>query len=144
MNFSLFNNIENVRLLVNLMCISLLKVIFTFIFCYLSCEVKVAQLCPTLCDPMDYTFHRILRARILEWVNFPFSRGSFQPRNQTQVSRIAGRFFTRKPQGKPKNTGMGSLSLLQGIFPTQELNQGLLHCRRILCQLRYQGNPFNI
>ena len=97
-----------------------------------------------LCDPMDYTAHGILQARILEWVNFPFSRGSFQPRNQTQVSRIAGRFFTRKPQGKPKNTGMGSLSLLQGIFPTQELNQGLLHCRRILCQLRYQGNPFNI
>ena len=43
--------------------------------------------------------------------------------------------------GKPKNTGMGSLSLLQGTFLTQELNQGLLHCRQILCQLSYQGNP---
>ena len=42
-------------------------------------------------------------------------------------------------QGKPKNTGVGSLPLLQWIFPTQESNQGLLHCRWILYQLRYQG-----
>ena len=56
--------------------------------------VKVAQLCPALCDPMDYTVHGILQARILEWVAIPFSRGSSQPRDQTQVSRIAGGFFT--------------------------------------------------
>jgi len=42
-------------------------------------EVKVAHLCLTLCDPMDYTVHGILQARILEWVAFPFSRGSSQP-----------------------------------------------------------------
>ena len=47
-----------------------------------------------LCDPMDYLVHGILQARILEWVAVPFSRGSFQPRDQTQVSHIAGRFFT--------------------------------------------------
>ena len=41
------------------------------------------------------------------------------------------------PPGKPKNTGVGSLSLLQGIFPIQELNRGLLHCRQILYQLSY-------
>ena len=46
-----------------------------------------------------------------------------------------------EPQGKPKNTGVGSLSLLQGIFPTQESNQGLLHCRQILHQLSLQGSP---
>ena len=40
-----------------------------------------------------------------------------------------------------QNTGMGSLSLLQGIFPTQRLNLGLLHCRRILFQLSHKGNP---
>ena len=57
-------------------------------------NVKVAQSCLTLCDPMDYTVHGILQARILEWVAFPFSRGTFQPRDQTQVSCIAGRFFT--------------------------------------------------
>ena len=43
---------------------------------------------------MDYTVHEILQARILEWVAFPFSRGSSQPRDRTQVSHIAGRFFT--------------------------------------------------
>ena len=44
-------------------------------------KVKVAQSCLTLCDPMDYTVHGILQARILEWVAFPFSRGSSQPRD---------------------------------------------------------------
>ena len=53
----------------------------------------------TLCDPMDCSppgssAHGILQARILEWVAFPFSRGFSQPRHQTQVSCIAGRFFT--------------------------------------------------
>ena len=56
-------------------------------------EVKIDQLCLTLCDPMDCSMpgssvHGILQARILEWV--PFSRGSSQPRDQTQVSHIAG------------------------------------------------------
>ena len=46
-----------------------------------------------------------------------------------------------EPPGKPKNTGVCSLSLLQGIFLTQELNQGLLHCRQILYQLSYQVSP---
>ena len=45
-------------------------------------------------------------------------------------------------QGKPKNIGMGRLPLLQWIFPTQESNWGLLHCRQVLYQLSYQGNPF--
>ena len=45
-----------------------------------------------------------------------------------------------EPQGKPKNTGVGSLSLLQQIFPTQESNTGLLHCRQIIYQLHYQGS----
>ena len=56
-------------------------------------KVKLAQSCPTLCDHMDYTVHGILQARILEWGAFPFSGGSPQPRDQTQVSRIAGRFI---------------------------------------------------
>ena len=57
-------------------------------------KVKVAQSFPTLCDPMDYTVHRILQAKILEWVAVPFSKESSQPRDQTQVSWIASRFFT--------------------------------------------------
>ena len=55
---------------------------------------EVAQLYLTLCDPMDYTVHGIIQARILEWVAVPFSRGSSQPRDGTQVSHIAGGFFT--------------------------------------------------
>ena len=59
----------------------------------------VAKLCPTLVDPMDCSLpgssvHGILQARTLEWVAISFSRGSFQPRNQTQVFCIAGRLFT--------------------------------------------------
>ena len=57
-------------------------------------EVKVAQSCPTLCDPMNYIVHGILQARILEWVSVLFSRGSSQPRDGTQVSHTAGGFFT--------------------------------------------------
>ena len=57
-------------------------------------EVKVPQSCPTLCDPMDYTVHGILQARILEWVAISFSKGSSQARDRIQVSCIAGRFFT--------------------------------------------------
>ena len=56
--------------------------------------LKVAQSGPTLCDSMDYTVHGILQVKILEWVAFPFSRGSFQLRDQTQVSHIADGFFT--------------------------------------------------
>ena len=159
------------------------------------------------CDPMNCSWpgssaHRILQARILEWVIFSFSKGSSQPRNQTQVSSIAGRLYTdwamretlklfyywssesysvvsdsfwphglyrpygtlqarilewvailspgdlpnpgiefRSPPlqvdslpayrlGKLKNTGVGVLFLLQGIFLIQESIQGLLHCRQ--------------
>ena len=62
-------------------------------------KVKVAKLCPTLCDPKDCSLpgssvHEILQSRILEWVAFPFSRGSSQLRDWTQVSYIVGRFFT--------------------------------------------------
>ena len=62
------------------------KTIFSF--------VTVTQLCLTLCNPKDYTIHGILQARMLEWVAIPFSRGSSQPRDQTQVSCIAGGFLT--------------------------------------------------
>ena len=140
--------------------------------------MKVTQLCPNLCDPMDYIVHGILQARILEWVAFPFSRGSSQPRDQTQVSCTAGGFLTSwatreaqehwrgsplpspgdllnpgmeprfpalqedsladEPLGKPKNTGVGRLCLLQGIFLTQESNHSLLHCRWFLYQSSHQ------
>ena len=61
--------------------------------------VLITQLCPTLCNPMDYSptgssVHGILQARILKWVAIPFFRGSAQPREQIQVSGFAGRFST--------------------------------------------------
>ena len=55
-------------------------------------KLKVSQV--WLCNPMNYTVHGILQARIPEWVAFPFSRGSSQPRDRTQVSFIEGGFFT--------------------------------------------------
>ena len=57
-------------------------------------KVKVNQLCPTLCDYVVHTVHGLLQARILERAAFPFSRQSSQPRDQTGLSRIIGRFFT--------------------------------------------------
>ena len=74
----------------------------------------------------------ILQAKILEWVTFPFSRESSKPRDQTQVPPLQADSLPAEPQGKPKNTGVGSLSLLQWIFLTQELNRCLLRCSRIL------------
>ena len=85
---------------------------------------------------MDYSspsssVHGILQARILEWVALPFSRGSSQPRSPAlQVDSLPA-----QPQGKPKNTVVGSLSLLQQIFLTEESNRGLLHFRQIFYQL---------
>ena len=81
----------------------------------------------------------------------PSSRGSSQPRDHTHISCIAGEcaFFTKdvdslptEPPGKPKNTNVGSLSLTQGIFPTQESNRGLQRCQTILYQLSYEGSPY--
>ena len=65
--------------------------------CYMLC--LVTQSCPTCCDPMDCSLpgssvHGIPQARILEWIPMISSRGSSQPRDQTQVSHIAGGFFT--------------------------------------------------
>ena len=84
----------------------------------------------------------ILQARIMEWVVMPSSRGYSQIRDQTQVFNTAGGFFTVwASTGKPKNTGVGSLFLLQGILATQQLSWDLLHCRQILYHLSHQGSP---
>ena len=91
----------------------------------------------------------ILQVRILEWITFSFSRGFFQPRDWTQISPgIKPRSpafqldsLLAEPQGKSKNTGVGSLFLFQTLFLTQESNHGLLHCRLILFQMSYQGSP---
>ena len=76
--------------------------------------------CVRLCDPMDYTAHEILQARILEWVAFPFSGGSSQPRDWTQVSHIAGRFFTSWATGKPFRSDQISRSVVSDSLRPHE------------------------
>ena len=90
---------------------------------------------------MDYIVQGILQARILEWVAFP-SPGDLpnlgiEPWSPTLLADS----LLAEPQGRPKNTGVSSLSLLQGNLPTQGMNLGLLYCRQILHQLSYQESP---
>ena len=79
---------------------------------------EVVQSCPTLCDPC--MVHGILQARMLEWVAISFPNPGIEPRSPTlQVDSLPA-----EPQGKSKNTGVSSLSLLQGIFPPQGFPHG--------------------
>ena len=120
---------------------------------------------PMDCSLPGSSVNGILQARILEWIAIFFSRGSPSPWGQIQVSCTAGIFSTNwgmreaqseseshpvmsnslwpdglSPWDSPgQNTGAGSLSLLQGIFPTQGSNPGLPHCRWILYQLSHNG-----
>ena len=74
---------------------------------------------------------RILQASILEWVAFPSPGDLPNPGIKPRSPALQADSLSSEPPGKSKNTGMGSLSLLQGIFLTQELNRDPLHCRRI-------------
>ena len=78
------------------------------------------------------------------WSAYPFpSPGDLpNPEIEPRSPALQVDSLVSEPQGKPKNTGVGSLFLLQRIFPTQEWNWGLLHCRWILYQLSYQGSPW--
>ena len=79
--------------------------------------------------------------RILEWVAYPFSSRSPDPEIELWYPVLQADSLPAEPQGEPENTGVGSLSLLQQIFPTQESNWGLLCCRWILYQPSHQGSP---
>ena len=103
-------------------------------------KVKVAQSCLTLCDLMDCSLpgssvHGILQARILEWVPVPFSGGLPNPGIEPRSPTFQADSLPAESPGNPKNTGMVNLSLLLWLFPTQELNWGLLYYRWILYQL---------
>ena len=87
---------------------------------------------------MDYIVCGFFQARILEWVAFPFSRDLPNSGIEPRSLALQADSLPAEPQGKPKNTRVGKLSLLQGVFPIQESNRGLLHCGQILYQLRYQ------
>ena len=89
--------------------------------------VKVAQSCLTLCDPMDYAVHGLLQARVLEWVAFPFSGASSQLRDQTQVSCIAGGFFTSWAT-RETHSGNITVLLLQQLSTIQNSIVNCSHC----------------
>ena len=82
--------------------------------------MKVLKSCPTLCKPMDYTVHGILHARILEWVAIPSPGDLPNPGIEPRSPALQTNSLPAEPPGKPKNTGVGSLSLLHRIFPTQQ------------------------
>ena len=121
---------------------------FCWVFMFSSCCAVlclVAQSCPTLCYSMDWSPlcpWGFSSQEYWSWLSCPppgdLSNSRLVPRSPTlQVDSLPS-----EPPGRPKNSGVGSLSLLQGMFPTQESNQGLLHCKWILCQLSFQGSPF--
>ena len=92
-------NLKNTYISLTELLSCILKTNTTLLINYKKVKEVVSQLCPTLCSPMDCSspgssVHGILQARILEQIVIPFSRGSSWPRDQTQASCIAGRFFT--------------------------------------------------
>ena len=90
----------------------------------------------SLCNPLEFS-------RQEHWSALPFpSLGDLlNPGIKPRSPALQVDSLPAEPQGKPKNTVVGSISLLQGIFPTQKSNWGLLHCRWILYQLSFQGSP---
>ena len=117
----------------------MLSIIYVCVCAYVHVKAICAwlQLCLTLCNPMDCSLpgssvHGILQEEY--WSGLPcpppgdLPNPGIEPRTPTlQVDSLPS-----EPPGKPQNSGVGSLSLLQGSFLTQKLNQGLLHCRQIL------------
>jgi len=89
----------------------------------------------------DPLFIGIFQARILEWLPCPPARDLSNPGIELRAPALQADSLLSEPPGNPKNTGVGSLSLLQGIFPIQKLNWGFLHCRWTLYQLSYQESP---
>ena len=108
---------------------------------------KVAQLCPTLCDPMDCIAHQAPLSMEFCWQEYCRGLQCLPPGDlpnpgmEPRCPACQADPLPAETPGKPKNTGVGSRSRLQGIFPTQESNPGLLHCRQILYYLSHQGSP---
>ena len=98
------------------------------------CELKVAQLCPTLCDPMNQSME-FSRPEYGSGQPFPSPGDLPNPGIKPRSPALQTDSLPAEPPGKPKNIGVGSLFLPQWIFLTQESNQCLLHCRQILYQL---------
>ena len=106
----------------------------------------VAQSCQTLCNPMDYSppcssVHGDSLGKNTGVGCHALLQG-ISPGMQPRSPALQADSLLSEPTGKPKNTGVSSLSLLQGIFLTRKSNRGLLHCRQSLYQLSYQGSLY--
>ena len=116
-----------------------------FLFPTFAVMCLVTQSCPILCDPMDCSPDRLLCpwgfSQQEYWSGLPCPPPGDLPNPGTEPRSPAlqADSLPSEPPGKPVNTGVGSLSLLQGNFPTQKLNWGFLHCKQILYQLSYRG-----
>ena len=102
--------------------------------------VKVAQSCLTLCNPWTIQSMEFSRPEYQSGKPFPSPGNLPNPGIKPRSPALQADFLPAEPQEKPKNTGVVSLSLPQGIFLTWKSNWGLLHCRQILYQLNYQGS----
>ena len=108
----------------------------------------VAQSCLTLCDPSRLQPSRLLCpwkfSRQEYWSGFPFPIPGYLPNPGIELRSPAlqADSLPAEPPGKPRSTGVGGLSLLQRIFPTQESNQDILRCKRILLPAELAGKPF--
>ena len=109
---------------------------------FYSCDT-----CSFLSLPLNCNFHEdedlnLEFSRPEYWNGQPFPSPGDSPNLgiEPRSPALQVNSFAAEPQGKPKNNGVGSLALLQGIFLTQELNRALLHCRQIIYQLSYQGS----
>ena len=123
--------------LVKIFCVSLGKECSNCLFLKTIFWSSSSQLCLTLCDPMECTVHGILQSRILEWVAFPFSRGSFTPKKMRSCWKILRSdrvYLYRKSNG---DRASKRHQMMSNVHTTQGLNP---HCRQVLYQLSYQGN----
>ena len=106
-------------------------------------KVKVAQSCPTLCHTITIPSMEFSRPEYRSGYSFPSPGYLPNPGIKPRSPALQADSLPAELQGKPKNTGVGSLPLFQGIFPTKESSRGLLHCRQILYQLSYGGRRAN-
>ena len=90
----------------------LIKCVYYWVFSRKQKSESVKSLSHVQLFVIPWSVHGILQARILEWVAIPFSRGSSQPRDRTQVSHIAGRFFTTEPSRKPLAGNRGHIEVI--------------------------------
>ena len=115
----------------------------------LEAKLLVTQLCPALCDPMDYSLpgssvHEILQARILEWASIPFFRGSSQPRDRTWVSGTAGWRATKEVQPNHKRPKCGQWLNSENPCPFPEIVGIIFLFSSLLNYLAHKNKPCHI